>query len=208
MPYSAERLTVVWPAWFETVEFARQYAHQPEKLANFIYGTSTTIGRNLGNTSPADGWRYRGGGLMQTTGRDNYRAFSGPAGVDLESNPEKIEDPIVSLRAAAAEWEAMRLSSYADRGDFLAVCRGINRGNPNSTGMPNGWSDRKLAFSACLRAFGVNPPAPPFDHDFSATTSSKPDLEGGPIYDVESLRADDALHGRQTEMPRSDLPTS
>ena len=122
---------------------------------------------------------------------------------------QKIEDPIVSLTSAAAEWDAMKLNTYADNGDFLSVCKGINRGNPNSPSLPNGWSDRKIAFSACLHAFGVPPPAPSFsDTDFSARTSAAPQGGTAPMLNIDSLRASDAIHGRQTEMPLSELPTS
>ena len=122
MNYSAPRLMQVWPHWFPSLEFAERYAHKPKEIANYVYGKQTTIGRNLGNTKdPDDGWNYRGGGLMQTTGRAGYREVGNFAGVDLESHPELIEVPINSLNAGCAEWNALKLNSYADAGIFKGL---------------------------------------------------------------------------------------
>ena len=69
--YSADRLKAVWPSHFPSDEVAAQYAGHPEKLANFIYG-ETSISKSLGNTEPGDGYKFRGRGLFQITGRSNY----------------------------------------------------------------------------------------------------------------------------------------
>lgn len=74
--YSAKRLTQVWPKRFPTLASAQPYANNPQKLANKVYG-----GR-LGNDGPDDGWRYRGRGLAQITGKANYAKFG------LAGNPE------------------------------------------------------------------------------------------------------------------------
>lgn len=74
--YSAKRLTQVWPKRFPTIAAAAPYANNPQALANKVYG-----GR-LGNTAPDDGWRYRGRGLVQVTGKDNYAKY------DLADNPD------------------------------------------------------------------------------------------------------------------------
>lgn len=74
--YSAKRLTQVWPSRFPTIAAATPYANNPRALANKVYG-----GR-MGNTGPDDGWLYRGRGLVQITGKDNYAKYG------LASDPD------------------------------------------------------------------------------------------------------------------------
>ena len=97
--YSAERLRVVWPGRFPTLADARPYAHNPEALANRVYG-----GR-LGNTDPGDGWRYRGRSPIQLTGKDNYARVGELMGQDLVTMPELLEQPRFALEACIHWWE-------------------------------------------------------------------------------------------------------
>jgi putative chitinase len=94
-----ERIQTVWPSRFATVEAAAPFAENPEGLANKVYG-----GR-LGNDRPGDGWRYRGRGLLQVTGRRNYQALSAALGIDLVGNPELLAQPETALLACIAWWE-------------------------------------------------------------------------------------------------------
>lgn len=77
MNYTADRIRQVWPSRFASVAAAKPYAKNPQKLANKVYG-----GR-MGNTAADDGWRYRGRGLVQITGKDNYTKFG------IAANPDK-----------------------------------------------------------------------------------------------------------------------
>jgi putative chitinase len=79
---SAARIKAVWPSRFKTEATAQAYVKQPQKLANKVYG-----GR-LGNDGPDDGWRYRGRGLAQITGKDLYKRLSKLVGIDLVANPD------------------------------------------------------------------------------------------------------------------------
>lgn len=88
LAYSAKRLTQVWPKRFPNLAAAQPYAHNPKKLANNVYG-----GR-LGNAGPDDGWRYRGRGLAQITGRANYIKFG------IEATPDDALKMSVALRIA------------------------------------------------------------------------------------------------------------
>ncbi len=84
--YSAERLTEVWPSRFPTIASAKPFARNPRKLANKVYG-----GR-MGNTGPDDGWLYRGRGLPQITGKENYEKFG------LAKTPEKAAEMATAIR--------------------------------------------------------------------------------------------------------------
>jgi len=122
LSYSAERLTKVWPSRFPTLEVARKYERNPEKLANFVYG-----GR-MGNVNPGDGYRYRGRGYIQLTGRDAYREVGRIAGIDLENNPDLASEPEYAVRIACAFWTWKKLNPACDAGDFTGLTRRINGG--------------------------------------------------------------------------------
>lgn len=118
--YSPERLCQVWPERFPTLADARPYANNPEALANRVYG-----GR-MGNTEPGDGWRYRGRGPIQLTGKSNYAAVGDLIGQDLVGLPELMEQPRYSLEATIAWWED-RIPDHMI-GDPQKVTKRVNGG--------------------------------------------------------------------------------
>lgn len=120
LSYSAERLCAVWPGRFPTIAAAQPYARNPEALANKVYG-----GR-LGNTQPGDGWRFRGRGLMQVTGRANYEVVGKAIGLDLAANPDLLAKPDIALRASIAWWERNVPDSVM--GDVKRVTKLVNGG--------------------------------------------------------------------------------
>ena len=74
----------------------------PESFAEVVYGSKTTVGRSMGNLEPGDGWKYRGRGYIQLTGKANYSAFGKANGFDLINNPDilvndKISSAVVSV---------------------------------------------------------------------------------------------------------------
>nr|WP_043216084.1 glycoside hydrolase family 19 protein [Burkholderia gladioli] len=109
----------------------------------------------LGNTQPGDGFRYRGGGLLQITGRYNFREMGQKIGVDLEGNPDLIKQPATAAHASAQFWADRALSAFADAGDFLAISRAINLGNARAAGTPNGMPDRLALWASCKAALGA-----------------------------------------------------
>jgi putative chitinase len=117
---SAERLCAIWPARFPRVADAQPFVRKPVDLANKVYG-----GR-MGNTEPGDGWKYRGRGLMQVTGRDNYRTVGRALGVDLEASPDLLGQPAMALRASIAWWERNIPDSVL--GNVQRVTRLVNGG--------------------------------------------------------------------------------
>ncbi len=139
LSYSAERMTQVWPNRFPTVASAQPYARNPEALANKAYG-----GR-LGNTQPGDGYRYRGRGLLQVTGRSNYAALAKVLGVDLVANPDALAQPDMALRASLAWWEGNVPDGVM--GNIVKVTRRVNGGTV-------GLDHRAQVTNAARRAVG------------------------------------------------------
>lgn len=139
--YSAQALCRVWPNRFNP-NGAAQYAHQPERIANYVYANR---GGN-GDAASGDGWRYRGRGPIQITLRDNYTAAAVALGLPLIEQPELMERPDVGMRAAGWIWKASRCNDIADNGDFAGTQGAINRGNKFATAdnMPGrlAWFDR------------------------------------------------------------------
>lgn len=122
--YSAESLRKVFGKYFPSVETANKYARHPEKIANRVYGN------RMGNgpESSGDGWKYRGRGFIQLTGKDNYRALSKGTGIDYLNHPDKLLNEADAMIAALWFWNSRNLNLYADRDDVREVTRRINGG--------------------------------------------------------------------------------
>ena len=120
--YSADGLMRVWPSRFPDRSVAEQYANNPEKIANKVYA-----GR-LGNTEEGDGWAYHGRGLIQLTGRDNYRNCGDALGLALITNPELLAMPKGAALSAGWFWGKRGLNDLADNRDFETMTKRINGG--------------------------------------------------------------------------------
>lgn len=127
--YSAAGLAATWPSRFRGAggqpnNLARQLERQPEAIANHVYAD------RLGNGPAAsgDGWRYRGRGLIQLTGRTNYRACGEAICADLVAHPELLEQPEWAAMSAAWFWSSNGLNELADAGRFEDITRRINGG--------------------------------------------------------------------------------
>jgi predicted chitinase len=130
--YSAKALRAVFGKYFKTKADADAYARQPEKIANRVYGNRMGNGAE----SSGDGWKYRGRGLIQLTGKSNYRAFAKWVGDD-----RVIEDPDLvateyAVHSAVFFWDKNNLNKIADKDDVVALTKRINGG-------VNGLSHRK-----------------------------------------------------------------
>ena len=112
-------------------KFGRTADHPANQnaLANILYGGE--FGRkNLGNTQPGDGWKFRGRGLKQLTGRDNYRRFSRAwlGDESLLENPDRVGNPDGAVASAIWFWKANGLNEVADKGSVDAVTKVVNGG--------------------------------------------------------------------------------
>lgn len=100
---------------------------------------------DLGNNRPGDGVRYKGRGLLQLTGRANYRTFGELLGVDLENKPERAAEPVLSLKIACEFWKKKHLNQFCDADDIVELTRRINGGK-------NGLPERRLFTSKAKAA--------------------------------------------------------
>ncbi|MFL5357833.1 peptidoglycan-binding protein [Archangium sp.] len=111
--------------------FLAQLAHESGELRFFeelASGEAYEGRKDLGNTQPGDGRRYKGRGPIQLTGRANYRAAGMALGIDLEGSPTRAGDVDVGFRVAAWFWKSRGLNPLADVGDFREMTRRINGG--------------------------------------------------------------------------------
>jgi putative chitinase len=137
--YSAAGLRKVFGKYFPTPEMAYEYARKPEKIANRVYAN------RMGNAeeSSGDGWKYRGRGLMQLTGKNNYTSFSLSADNNALIEPELVAEPELAAMSAGWFWNTNRLNQLADTGDVRAVTRRINGGY-------NGLTDRQDKYNKLI----------------------------------------------------------
>ena len=121
--YSAKALMNTWPSRFPDIDTAEKFERQPEKIANKVYS-----GR-MGNTEDGDGAKYIGRGLIQLTGKDNYKAFGEAIGEDLVANPQLVEEPRYAALSAGWFWNRKQLNLLADSMDIDTMTKRINGGN-------------------------------------------------------------------------------
>ena len=153
--YSADTMAVVWPNRFAEMgpdkkpikengknkpnKFALALHRKPEMIANVVY--SNRMGN--GTIESGEGWLYKGRGLKQLTGKDNYTRCSAALGVDLVAKPELLLTPQYAALSAGWFWDSNRLGDFADRDDFVGMTKKINGGTI-------GLADRESRYKAVL----------------------------------------------------------
>lgn len=159
--YSARGLASTWPSRFAVNPKARvrepnalavQVQRQPERIANLVYAN------RMGNGSPetGDGWRYRGRGPKQITGKNNYSRLSDKLGVDLVKHPDLLLDPRYGALAAAAYWTVVGCTPLMRSGQYEAVTKAINGGViGHEDGNNLGLDDRVEWLAQCKKVMGL-----------------------------------------------------
>jgi putative chitinase len=153
--YSADTMAVVWPTRFAVLgpdkkpvkvkgknqpnKFALALHRKPELIANTVYANRMANG----NIESGDGWRYRGRGLKQLTGKDNYTRCGQGLGMDLVANPDLLLSPEGASMSAAWFWSVNKCGPIADSGDFVALTKKINGGTI-------GLEDRQRRYNAVM----------------------------------------------------------
>jgi len=147
--YSATGLMKTWPKRFPTLEFAAAYARQPVKIANCVYAN------RMGNGAPetGDGWRYRGAGAFQLTGKTNHLTCAAYFAIDADIIGEWLRTPEGAMRSAGRYWSYAGCNRLADEGKFDAICDLINIGRITATvGDSIGYADRLTHYNHIKKA--------------------------------------------------------
>ena len=129
--YSADRLIAVFPSMFrKNPQMAYELSRLgPEAIGNYLYADANRPpGYRMGNVDPGDGWKYRGRGPMQITGRDNYRKFFRAVGLPDESDPDLLLQPPYGAMSAAEYWSRMGCNELSDAGEFTQCVIKVNGG--------------------------------------------------------------------------------
>lgn len=143
---SAKQIRKTWPRRFANNSAAVAFVRKPERLANFVY--ANRLGN--GDAASGDGWKYRGRGLIQVTGKDNYRDAGESLGLPLLEEPELLEEPVHAADAAGWFWKQRDLNQFWD---MVTYCtRAINGG---LNGLPDRIRLYERASAAALPAAGA-----------------------------------------------------
>ena len=142
--YSAAGLMKTFSKYFPTQELANAYARQPDKIASRVY--ANRMGN--GDEASGDGARYKGRGLIQCTGKDNYFWFAASLEITTEEAAEYMQTFEGAAQSACWFWETNELNKLADAGDILTMTKRINGGTI-------GLEDRKKHYEHALHVLGA-----------------------------------------------------
>lgn len=138
--YSGDQALRSWPLHFTKASAARAHRN-PQLIAEIAYGTMSRQGKGrMGNTKPGDGWKYRGRGAIQLTGKNNYSLYGRLIGRDLVANPDLAADPTIGMQIAIQFYLQNGVFRAIDENDPLGARKIVNMGNRNAKGSPNGYS--------------------------------------------------------------------
>lgn len=132
---------------------AKEYAKNPEKIANYVYQDEFRSSK-MGNVKPGDGWLFRGRGLKQLTGRENYTNFGKSVGMTAEEAAAYVATEKGAIESACWFWNAKKLNAVADTGDIVKMTKIINGGDI-------GLADRKKRYESALAILGGKVSAAP-----------------------------------------------
>lgn len=132
---------------------AKEYARKPEMIANYVYMDEFRVSK-MGNVKPGDGWLFRGRGLKQLTGRENYTNFGKSIGMTAEEAAVYVATEKGAIESACWFWNRNKLNAVADTGDIVKMTKIINGGDI-------GLADRKKRYEAALAILGGKVPVAP-----------------------------------------------
>lgn len=134
--YSAQGLRKIFPKYFKDDASAEAYARKPEKIANRVYGNRM----GNGDESSGEGYKFRGRGFIQLTGKQNYTAFSQSINKSIDETIQYLETDEGALESALFYWKKANCNTYCDKEDIKGLTKSINGGF-------NGLEDRQARYS-------------------------------------------------------------
>ena len=146
--YSEKSLLAVFGRYFGSApkRSAAEYARKPEMIANYVYQDEFRKYK-MGNTQDGDGWRFRGRGLKQLTGRENYTGFGKFVDMTAEEAAEYVATPKGAVESACWFWDTKKLNHIADTDNVVKMTKEINGGNI-------GLADRQARYKKAMEVFG------------------------------------------------------
>jgi putative chitinase len=161
--YSAKALNTIFPKYFKRAgRDANEYHRQPEKIANVIYANRM----DNGDADSGDGWRFRGGGILQLTGRHNYTEF----GEDVEMSAEEAVDYVRTKKGALDSacwfWDENNINKHCDNMDIVKMTKRINGGTI-------GLEDRKKHYVHALDVLGGDYEEPEVEYNQTIRQGSR-----------------------------------
>jgi putative chitinase len=141
--YSAAGLRTTFGKYFPNNSIAATYQRQPVKIANRVY--ANRMGN--GNEASGDGWKFRGKGGIQLTGKENHKNCGDALGADFVTNPDLLLTNEYIFKSAAWFWASRNLNALADAKNFVEITKRINGGT-------NGLEDRQAYYARAKKVLG------------------------------------------------------
>lgn len=142
-------LRKAWPSRFGSMSDsqAKTFLRNPRALANKTYN-----GRMGNRPGSSDGYDFRGGGWIQTTGRSAVEAYCKKLGIT--PGPNTLDDPVITLQFAVLEWTEKKCNELADQNELVKIAKAINVGSADSNVVPNGLDNRREGFARAWKLWG------------------------------------------------------
>ena len=122
--YSSKRLWEIFPKYFPTTELANKYQKNPKSIANRVY--ANRMGN--GDEASGEGWKYRGRGFLQITGKENYHRLANDTDIDCLKNPDLLLEEANAMISALWFWNLKKLNIFADEDNLSTITKRINGG--------------------------------------------------------------------------------
>ena len=186
--YSAKALNSIFPKYFRRAgRDANEYHRQPEKIANVIYANRM----DNGDTASGDGWRFRGGGILQLTGRYNYTQFGKAVEKSPEEAVEYVRTKAGALDSACWFWDTNNINKYCDDMDIVGMTKRINGGTI-------GLDDRKKHYLHALDVLGGDYEEPEIEYNQTIRKGSRGPLVAE-VQEKLNISPADGIFGPGTE---------